>query len=227
MYIGVRIYSEFKETLQTQQNFNITQNRIPVSQWPGEYDGCLLAYPVWNINMYKMTLSYSKQKLFPKILGILALVLLPIYLYGLKASFSWDIFQNHVGRFRAAAPVLIVLGSLVLLVLLKRALQGYPPVTIGDEGISDRRLRLRMLEWKAIKSARLYNPFGLSLILLNLYDPEPVTSILPPFQRLMTKWYKSNYLADLYVDLTELDCDPNEILKFVNKQLPDTETLPE
>ncbi len=117
------------------------------------------------------------------------------------------------------AGVFLLLGFLVCFTLLRRAFLVRTPVVINEDGILDRRLRLGIIAWKDISSARLFTSYGSSLILLKVHNPDQYVPRLPIISRLMSKWYKSEEESDLFVDLTELDGRSEEVLKTVKSHL--------
>jgi hypothetical protein len=113
--------------------------------------------------------------------------------------------------------LLVVLGTAVIYLAMSFAWK--PPVLMNIQGISDARLKIGNLPWDQIRSAKIYNAWGTTLLFLSLREPEKYANQLPLLHRLMLKWHRLDHSVDVYIDLSNLRVNPSDVLALVKNHL--------
>ena len=93
-----------------------------------------------------------------------------------------------------------------------------PRLTIDDDGILDRTLKVGVIAWEDIEGAAVgrvrRNPF----IALALRDPAKYTSRLSPLMQRLVKANVALGFPPLSLNLTGLDADPERVAELVMKE---------
>ncbi len=110
--------------------------------------------------------------------------------------------------------VLFLLGTGLL---LRKALLSGPQLIINSMGVCDKRLKIGTLSWSRINSSKLHEKYGATLLLISLHEDGIDRPRMGLFQRLMAKWYSLEDACDMWIDLSDLACDPKSVATTIDK----------
>ena len=157
-------------------------------------------------NLGELRLRYSPRKLFRRWLRAYLILGVGGVAISLRANPPDYGFKVLVGLF--------VVGTILL---LWKVFSRHPQLTINSDGICDQRLGIGTLPWSAIKSTKLFQQYGASLILLSLQDTEKHLPKLSLYRRLLTKWYSLDTPCDIWFDLSDLEGNASTVIRIIDQ----------
>jgi hypothetical protein len=135
---------------------------------------------------------------------------------GLLAGVGWSALFLRSSSLNYENEALAVLFIGATMFLLFKGLSRRAQIIINSNGILDRRLRIGTVPWNSIKSSKLYQQYGATLILVTLHDDGNPLPKLSLYRRLLARWYSLESPCDIWFDISDLEVDASTMIRSID-----------
>jgi hypothetical protein len=123
------------------------------------------------------------------------------------------------GRVRWLGWVLALVGGGYSLVLLRALGEEKERLVVDDSGIRDSALPLGTIGWEEVLGASVQQISGVSVIALELRDPERLIRRLPATRQFIARKALEAGLPGIYVTVAGTDADPGKIAEAIRQRV--------
>jgi hypothetical protein len=113
---------------------------------------------------------------------------------------------------------LAALGGVLALMQLRALGKEVERVVIDDSGIRDSIFPVGVIGWNEVRAASVQEIGGVSVVALQLHDPERVIRRLPPARQFIARKALEAGLPGIYLSLVGTDGDPHSIAEAINRR---------
>jgi hypothetical protein len=164
-----------------------------------------------NIMNDEIELSYSRELLLKRWLRACPVSVLGWLLVWYRAPELWYARYGFI--------LLFVMSTASF---LRKGVWGGPQIRLTSLGLSDRRLRIGTLRWGCIENCKLHREYGATILLISVDKTALTTLRLSLFQRLMAKWFSLEDQCDLWINLSDIAVDSNDLLTIITERVSAT-----
>jgi hypothetical protein len=135
------------------------------------------------------------------------------WIFVLIALLMWDQDSKIIGTF----TILLFGGG--SLAIVYRVLDRRPRLIIGTEGMTDRLLGVRRIDWVDILTAKLISVYGTKFVALKLNNTQKYLNRLLASSRKLTKVNRMLGFGELNLYLSLLDTSADQVLQTVKQNI--------
>jgi hypothetical protein len=128
----------------------------------------------------------------------------------------WTLLRGGLGSAGGLLGLigLILFGTGAIVGLVAGTRRG-PRITIDDQGVNDRSLKVGVIPWSDILGAELYGSAASPFIALYLRDPAPYLARSSAKRRIFARLNSGSGLPPFSINLVGVDADPVQVERLI------------